>query len=131
MRSFDILWAAGAWLRQYAVALALVMTLAGSLVAVNIWGSGPVAQQPPEGYTIERDRASLQWDKGTREAPVTLQVSVGSPDFDEMLVNKVVKGNGHTLRKLERGATYYWRLVQNGKAGPTASFKVSRYNVDL
>lgn len=131
MRLIAIVWTLGILLRKYAVALLLVVGLGWALIYVNLWGAPPTPQQPPEGYTVQRDRAALQWNNGTRNKPVTLQISVGDPDFEKPIVNKVIKGNGHTMRKLERGATYYWRLIQNGEPGPTASFKVSRYNVDF
>jgi len=131
MRVAVILWSIGVWLRRYAVALALIGTLGGSLVAANLWGTAPSPQQPPEGYVSEDDRATLQWDKGTRKAPITLQISLDDPDFGKPLVDKAVSGTGHTLSKLERGGTYYWRLVQDGVPGPTASFGVSKYNASF
>lgn len=117
--------------RRYLVALALLATLAAALVEVYTTGTGPMPQQPPEGYTIEISRTSLQWDRGTRTDPITLQISIDDPTFAAPKVDRKVNGTSHSLNDLQRGSTYYWRLVQAGAPSPTASFKVSSTNVKL
>ena len=121
----------GIFLRRYLVAVVLVASLGWALVQVYTSGTGPMPQQPPEGYTVERARASLQWNRGTRSEPITLQISIDDPTFAEPKVDRKVNGTSHSLNNLERGSTYYWRLVQAGEASPIASFKVSNYNVKL
>ncbi len=126
-----ILIAAARWLRRYLVALALIGTLAAAMIQVYTTGVGPRPQQPPEGYVVERDRASLQWDKGTIERPIELQVSIDDPEFGNPAVERKTSGTSHSLRDLEPGSTYYWRLVQDGEPSRTASFSVSKYNVHI
>ena len=121
----------GIFLRRYLAALALVTTLAAALIQVYTTGTGPMPQQPPEGYTIENSRASLQWDRGTRSEPIQLQVSIDDPTFAKPAVDRKVNGTAHSLSNLQSGATYYWRLVQEGAASPAASFRVSSHNVKL
>jgi hypothetical protein len=119
------------WLRRYVVALLLITTLAVALLRIHTSGVGPMPQQPPEGYTAVRTQVSLSWNRGTREAPITLQVSIDDPTFSSPFLERKVNGTSHSLTKLEGGTTYYWRLVQEGKPSPTASFKVSKYNVHI
>lgn len=121
----------GLWLRQYAVPLALIGALLIALIRVYAVGTPPAPQQPPEGYLVEVDKASLEWNPGTRKEPVTLQVSIDDPDFAAPFLEREMAGTGHTLSRLQGGSTYYWRLVQGGEPGPTASFRVSRFHVDL
>ena len=128
MQWLHILVLAAVWLRKYAVTLALMVTLVTAMVGVALFGAGPMPQQPPQGYMAERGRVSLSWSKGTRQEPITLQISIGDPSFLAPIVDKETNTNSHNVTKLERGATYYWRLIQGGKASPTAHFEVSRYN---
>ena len=118
-------------LRRYAVALFLIGALAVAIVQVYTVGVGPRPQGPPEGYLVERDKATLSWDKGTREAPITLQISIDDDSFDEPDVERTVTGTTHHLNEVEGGATYYWRLVQDGDPSPVASFSVSKHHVDI
>jgi hypothetical protein len=131
MRRRGILPAVALWLRRYAVALALIGMLLGALIQVYTVGTPPAPQQPPEGYLVEQDKVSLEWNAGTRDEKITLQVSIDDPDFAEPSLERETGGTSHTLSRLQGGATYYWRLVQGGDPGPTASFRVSRYHVDL
>ncbi len=131
MRRRGILPTVGLWLRKYAVALLLVGLLLGALIQVYAVGTPPATQQPPEGYLVERDKVSLEWNTGTRKEPVTLQVSIDDPAFAEPFLERAITGSSHTLSRLQGGATYYWRLVQGGEPGPTASFRVSKYHVDI
>jgi len=119
------------WLRNYAVALLLVGMLLAALIQVYAAGTPPAPQQPPEGYMVEQDRVSLEWNAGTRDQPVVLQVSIDDPRFTDPVVEREMKGTSHSMTRLRGGATYYWRLVQGGRPGPVASFRVSRYHVDL
>ena len=106
----------GIFLRRYLVAVALLATLVVALVQVYATGTGPMPQQPPEGYTVERARASLQWNRGTRTETITLQISIDDPTFSAPKVDRQVNGTSHSLNDLQRGSTYYWRLVQEGQA---------------
>ena len=128
MQWLHILLLAAGWLRKYAVTLALMVTLVAAMAGAALFGAGPMPQQPPQGYVAERGRVSLSWSKGTREEPITLQISIGDPGFSNPIVDKKMNTNSHSVTKLERGATYYWRLIQGGNASPTAHFEVSRYN---
>ena len=128
MQWLQILWLAAGWLRKYAVTLALMATLVAAMAGAALFGAAPMPQQPPDGYVAERGRVSLSWSKGTRKEPITLQISTGDPSFSAPIVDKEMKANSHNVTKLERGATYYWRLIQGGHASPTAHFEVSRYN---
>jgi len=119
------------WLRKYFVAVFLVAALLGSLAGNKIYGTGPTPQQPPEGYELHRGMVTLHWDKGTQKGDIVLQVSVDNSDFSEPLFEKKLAASFYTLRELERGKQYYWRLLQNNKPSPTASFKVYKYNVNL
>jgi len=131
MRAVEMLVRLGIFLRRYLVAVLLVGLLAAALIEVYATGTGPMPQQPPEGYTVERARASLQWNRGTRTEPITLQISIDDPTFASPKVERKVNGTTHSLNDLQRGSTYYWRLLQAGEPGPTASFKVSSHNVKL
>jgi predicted PurR-regulated permease PerM len=119
------------WLfaRKYLVVLLLIGCFAFAMFQVYITGTPPVPQQPPQGYTLGRLQARLQWNKGTRPGAIQLQVSVDDPDFIEPLVDKKTTGSNHSMRNLLPGHTYYWRLVQEGKPGPVASFKTSPYAI--
>jgi len=119
------------FLRRYAIAVALIAALVIAMVRVQTSGVGPVPQYPPEGYTAVKTQVSLQWNKGTREEPITLQVSIDDPTFSEPVLDKKVGGTSHSMSKLEGGKTYYWRLVQGEEPSPVATFKVSKYNVHL
>jgi len=117
--------------RSHLVAAALVAALAAAFVEVYTTGTGPVPQAPPEGLLVERGRATLQWNRGTRPGPMTLQISLDDPDFAEPILERKVNGTSHTLNDLEPGRVYYWRLVHEGEASPAASFEVSKYDVDI
>jgi hypothetical protein len=54
--------------------------------ALSSWGGSsgkplffraPVPQQPPQGYEVEQSDATLQWNRGTLEKPIELEVPVG------------------------------------------------------
>jgi hypothetical protein len=123
--------AACLWLRHYCVALLLIGMLLTALIQVYAFGTPPAPQQPPEGYFVEQDKVSLEWNPGTRQEPITLQVSIDDPGLAAPFLERQITGSSHTLSRLQSGGTYYWRLVQGGKPGPTASFRVSKYNVDI
>ncbi|MCP4676227.1 MAG: hypothetical protein GY854_12105 [Deltaproteobacteria bacterium] len=117
------------FLRTYAVALALIGGLGFAFFEVYVTGVGPMPQQPPEGYTIERTKAALQWSKGTRKGGIKLQVAMDDPSFTKPILEKDVKGKSHTMNALEPGHTYYWRLVQGDDYSPIATFKTSAYAI--
>lgn len=119
------------FIRRYTIAVVLIAMLVVAMAKVETSGVPPMPQQPPEGFETVETHVSLQWDKGTREEPITLQVSIDDPDFEEPFLERKVNGTSHSLSKLEGGKTYYWRLVQDTEPGPTASFRVSEFNVHL
>ena len=119
------------WIRKYLVTLSLIVVFVGAMLEVYIFGVGPMPQQPPDGYTVERSRAALQWSRGTHEGDLTLQVSIDDPDFNELIVDKKVTGKTYSVKDLKRGKTYYWRIVGDGVESPTAKFKASAYAIDL
>lgn len=115
--------------RKYLVALFMLGAFGAAMFEVYVTGTGPVPQQPPEGYAIEELTATLRWDNGTRGGPVTLEVSVDDPGFAKPLLSRETASGSYALRDLEPGRTYYWRLVQAGRSSPVASFKTSPYAV--
>jgi hypothetical protein len=118
-----------AW--RYAVTAVLVIGLAAAMIEVATSGTAPAPQQPPDGYSAASGRISLEWDKGTRTTPITVQISVDDPSFSKPILDRVVGGGAYTLTDIRPGKAYYWRLVQDGDAGPTANFKVPANYVDL
>jgi len=126
---FKILMRLAIWLRKYLVALVLLTFFVWSMWGVYWHGTGPVPQQPPRGFEVVREQASLHWSKGTRAIPVSLQVSVDDPLFNDPEVDKVVTSTSHKMRNLKAGSTYYWRLVQGDTSSPVAHFRVSPNNV--
>ena len=121
----------GKWLRKYFAAVFLITALVGSLAGNKLYGTGPMPQQPPEGYELHRGTVTLHWNKGTKKGDIVLQVSVDDPDFSTPILEKKLAASSHALSDLKRGKQYYWRLLQNNKPSPTASFKVYKYNVKL
>jgi len=119
------------WLRRYAIGLALVTALVVAFAQYWTVGVGPVPQQPPEGYVIEKGTADLQWNRGTRAGDIHVQVSVDDPAFGAPAVDKVVAGTTHSVNILEPDHTYYWRLVQNGRPSRVAHFKTSKYHANF
>jgi len=131
MQRTGILIGLARFVRRYLVAVALIGGLLVVLVQVDLFGTGPMPQYPPEGYTSYKTQESLQWEKGTREEEIVLQVSIDDPSFAAPALEKKVSGTSHSLNKLEGGKTYYWRLMQGDRPSPVATFKVSKYNVHL
>lgn len=117
------------FLRTYALAVAILLAFATAMFEVYVTGVGPVPQQPPEGYTIERTQTTLQWNRGTRDAPIELQVAMDDPTFGTLFLKRDVKGKTHLIKNLENGHIYYWRLVQDEQSSPVATFKTSAYAV--
>ena len=122
---------AARFLWRYLATAALLGGLAAAMVGVALSGTGPVPQGPPEGYSVASGRVSLEWNKGTRKVPITLEVSVDDPTFSKPVVQKKVGGGSHLMAEILPGRTYYWRLVQGTDAGPTASFNVPSNYVDF
>ena len=98
---------------------------------VYVTGVGPVPQQPPEGYVVQRTQATFQWDMGNRDKPISLEVSMDDPDFTAPLLDRKVTGTTHTMTKLQPGHRYYWRLRQGDKISPVASFETSENAVNF
>ncbi|MDJ0765474.1 MAG: hypothetical protein QNJ97_21010 [Myxococcota bacterium] len=111
------------------MAVAILLAFATAMFEVYVTGVGPVPQQPPEGYTIERTQTTLQWNRGTRDAPIELQVAMDDPTFGTLFLKRDVKGKTHLIKNLENGHIYYWRLVQDEQSSPVATFKTSAYAV--
>ena len=131
MRVLGVVCLVARFVWRYLAAVALVAGLAAAMIGVAVGGTGPAPQQPLEGYSVSGGRVSLEWNKGTRKEPVTLEVSVGDPSFSKPILKRVVTGTSHPLNDLRPGNTYYWRLLQDGEAGPTASFEVPANYVQL
>lgn len=117
------------FVRSYSVAIALIVAFTQAFIEVYSQGTLPATQMPPEGYTVKRLNTTLQWNKGTRDEPITLQISMDTPDFSNPILERKIQGNTHTARNLEPGHTYYWRLVQDSGASSVASFVTSIYAV--
>jgi hypothetical protein len=112
--------------RLYLVTSLLALTLSWTFLTGFLTGVGPTPQSPADGYKFERTRATLQWDRGNRQGPIVLQVSMDDPDFGQPLIDRPVKRATHRFENLSPGHTYYWRLIQGEKRSPVASFKTSR-----
>ena len=119
------------WVREYLVAVLLVGAFAHAMIQVYVTGTPPVPQQPPEGYVLQRLEARLQWNKGSDDGEVTLQVSMDDPDFLEPLVDKQQRGTTYRMRDLEPGHIYYWRVLKGDEASAVASFETSPYAIEF
>ena len=119
------------WIRTYLVALALVVAFAEAMVEVYRSEVGPAPQEPPDGYTVERTTATLQWSKGEQTEKLTLQVSIDDPSFQNPVLDKKTAGKTHSIKDLKRGHTYYWRLIGDKVKSPVAKFKTSEYAIDI
>ncbi|MCP4603280.1 MAG: hypothetical protein GY847_22655 [Proteobacteria bacterium] len=117
------------FLRTYLVAIVLISTLTLALFEVYISGTGPVPQMPPEGYQLGQAQVTLRWNRGTREGDIQLQVSMDDANFGKPMLDKKATGKSHSMRDLEPGHIYYWRLVQGNKTSPVAAFKTSPYAI--
>jgi hypothetical protein len=121
----------GRWLRRYGILMLLLGILAADLIAVALSGMGPRPQLPPNGYVEERGAVTLQWNRGNIEKPITLQVST-TKSFDALVEETTVSGTTHTYnREMQRGQTYFWRLMQDGVPSATAHFVISTHHVNL
>jgi len=131
MRGWGLLPFAARFAWRYAAAAALVAGLAVAMIGVAAGGTGPMPQQPPDGYSVASGRISLEWNRGTRKGPITLQISVNDSSFSKPILMKTIGGISHLLTDVRPGSTYYWRLVQGGEPSPTATFEVSASYVDF
>ena len=125
MRAGRLAARAGLLLRRHLVTAACVGAFSLAMIRVAIGGTGPEPQEPPDGYSLESGRASLEWNRGTRPGPVTLQVSEEDPTFAKPIFNKVVTSASFTLTTVRPGKRYFWRLVQGAAPSPVATFEVS------
>ena len=119
------------FIRAYAVAILLIAALAAAFFEVYVLGTGPVTQEPPEGYLNEVTNVTLQWNRGTRKKPIKLQIAVDDPSFAKPLFDREMSGTTHTMNELEPGHTYYWRLMQEDDPSPVATFKTSDNAITL
>jgi len=131
MRGIGVVSLAARFVWRYAATAALVAGLAAAMIGVATEGTGPVPQQPPDGYSVASGRVSLEWNRGTRKGPITLQVSVDDPSFSKPILRRAVGGTSHSLTDVKPGRTYYWRLLQDDGASPTATFEVAADYVEL
>jgi hypothetical protein len=131
MRGLGVVSFTARFLWRYLAAAALIGGLTTAMVGVALSGTGPVPQGPPEGYSVASGRVSLEWNKGTRKGPITLEVSVDDPTFAKPIVQKKISGVSHQMAEIRPGKTYYWRLVQGSEKSPTASFRVPASYVDF
>lgn len=125
MMKLDLISNIWGWSRNYLVAIVLVSMLAFSFLKVAVIGAGPTPQGPPQGYALGKTQIELEWDKGSRDGDIRLQVSIDDPAFTKPLVNKVTSSSTHSLNDLEPGHTYYWRLVQNDRSSRVAHFETA------
>jgi len=131
MRAIGVVALGARFVWRYAATAALVAGLAAALIGVAATGTGPMPQQPPDGYSVASGRISLEWNKGTRKEPIKLQVSVDDPSFSKPILQRAVGGTSQTLTEVKPGRTYYWRLLQGDGASPTATFEVSATYVEI
>jgi len=108
------------------VVLILITGTCKMFFNVYVTGTGPMPQQPPEGYVVERTQATFQWNRGNLSLPMRLQVSTDEANFENPTLDRKVTGTTHTMHNLEPGHVYYWRLVQGDKVSPLASFKTAK-----
>jgi len=125
MRAGNVILGAVVFARRYLVTVAILCAFAAAMIGSAMYGNGPVPQGPPEGYSLVSGRVSLEWNRGTRPQPITLEVAEDDPSFAKPVFQKVVSGTAFTLTTVRPGKKYYWRLVQNDQASPTASFAMS------
>ena len=131
MRMLEIISALWKFLRDYTLPLVLLGIFVTTLLQVYVFGVGPTPQQPPEGYELQRLEAKLTWHKGNREGATTLEIAKDDPTFQTLFVERQVSGTSHSLRDLEPGHTYYWRLKRDDEYTRTCSFKTSKHAIDF
>jgi hypothetical protein len=131
MRVLSVIAYAARFLWRYLATAALLGGLAAAMLGVALSGTGPEPQQPPEGYSVASGRVSLEWNKGTRKGPITLEVSIEDPTFSKPIVKKTTGAVSHLMAEIRPGKTYFWRLVQGSETSPTASFTVPADYVDF
>ena len=131
MFNLNTVYILGKWLRKYAVLIALLTILTVELVTVQLNGMGPRPQLPPRGYEAESGNITLQWNKGNRDKPITVQVSK-TKDFENIVFERQVSGTTTNWgTSLERGQTYYWRLMQDEQPSSISRFTISKQHVKL
>jgi hypothetical protein len=131
MRAVGFIIGAVLFARRHLVAAACVCAFAVAMIGTAVHGNGPVPQGPPDGYSLVSGRVSLEWNRGTRPQPITLEVAEDDPSFVKPVFQKVVNGAAFTLTTVHPGKKYYWRLLQNNYTSPTASFEVSSDYADF
>jgi len=110
--------------RHGVLALLLAMIL-HAVLAPSIWGARPTPTSPPDGYVSPDLSVRLSWSRGDSGDPLRLEVA-RDRGFRTPDVTEEVRGSSVTLRPLERGRTYYWRLEPGGVV---AMFRTSAHGI--
>ncbi|MDX1746659.1 MAG: PKD domain-containing protein, partial [Halobacteriales archaeon] len=83
--------------------------------------SSPKDPDPPDGATGISAQTSLRWD-GPTGATYDIYLEAGSLNPDELIASDVSETS--VTPELERGVTYYWKVVAKDAAGQTATSRV-------
>ncbi|MBN2804236.1 MAG: hypothetical protein JXR91_14165 [Deltaproteobacteria bacterium] len=131
MYTKNIVISTGKWLRKYALLILILVMLTTELVSVSLNGMSPKPQLPPNGYVVESGSVTMQWNKGNIDKPITLQLSK-TEDFTDIVLERKVTGTTTSYGdSLERGVTYYWRLMQDEIPSAVSKFSVSKQHIKL
>ena len=116
-----------AGLRRYTVPVLLLAYLAAALLGALVFGDIPQPQIPPDGYEIHTPEVRLSWHGRGHRGTYRLEVIAEGGAFDSPLVSKELRSSMHSLNDLERGKTYYWRVIEegSGRTSRVASFRLS------
>ena len=115
-------------LRRYLVPLLLLLYLAGAMLGYLVAGDAPQPQIPPDGHVSHTRVVRLSWYRGG-SGPYRLQVIPEDGDFDTPLIDKTLRSAIHTLKDLQPGEAYRWRVIaeHSGRTSREASFSMARY----
>jgi len=118
-----------ACLRRYLVPVLLMVYLAGKLLAALVAGDAPQPQIPPDGYVNHTPEVRVSWHGSRGRSSYRIQLVRDDGDFDEPLVDRVVRSRGHTFRDLEPDTGYRWRVIQegDGRTSQVVSFRTARH----
>jgi hypothetical protein len=108
--------AVGLAIARWGLLVLLVAILLRAVAVPLIRGERPAPSSPPDGYVSPDASVRLSWSRGAAEGPLRLEVC-RDRDFRAPEVSEEVRGTSLTLRPLERGRTWYWRLEPGGVVG--------------